>query len=121
MQLNWGELVRFKEHYMGQQQREDDLNDLLQEILGFSETFFTASLFVLASEFFLKILVLESNVVIFYIFYSLYPSKKMSLNSSKVIMESPLMSASITISWRSSLERLIPSLVKTNLISEVEM
>mgnify|MGYP007045155061 CR=1 FL=1 len=45
----------------------------------------------------------------------------MSLNSSKVIMESPLMSASITISWRSSLERLIPSRVKTNLISDVDM
>ena len=53
--------------------------------------------------------------------FVLYPSKKMSLNSSKVIMESPLMSASITISWRSSLERLIPSRVKTNLISDVDM
>ena len=44
---------------MGQQQREDDLNDLLSEILSFSETFFTAGLFVLASGFCLLIPVLE--------------------------------------------------------------
>ena len=50
-----------------------------------------------------------------------YPSKNMSLNSSNVIIESPLMSASITISCRSSLERLIPSLVSTNFISDVEI
>ena len=50
-----------------------------------------------------------------------HPSKKISRNSSNVIMESPLMSASITISCRSSFDRLIPSLVRTNLISDVEM
>ena len=44
LQLNLGR-VGFKEHYMGQQQRRDDLDDLLTEILDFTETFSSLHIF----------------------------------------------------------------------------
>ena len=46
---NGGGRVWFKERYVGQQQRRDNLNDLLSKLLGFSETFSSRHIFLFSS------------------------------------------------------------------------